>query len=127
MEYCYKTLSPNNPEGIFREGSLIRRIMFIIFGVVFWSVITVLIYFSLVGIGLLTSLTVWHDYDIYTGCLKNETCKRPQLLCSIDQNYKIYMACALPGILSTLILLSGLVGFIYLCIGGYEGLSLIHI
>lgn len=81
--------------------------MFIIFGVVFWSVITVLIYFSLVGIGLLTSLTVWHDYDIYTGCLHNQTtCNRP-LFCRTNNLYSIYGSCMLQGIASVFALVVG--------------------
>ena len=103
MEHCSiikETLSPNNPEGIFQEGSYCRRGMFFIIHFILICLIVIGLYFLIIGIGLLTSLTVWYPYDIHNGC-KNQTCSN-KIECRTDNSFSIYGMCFVQGVISSI-------------------------
>lgn len=95
--------SLDNPDGIFKKDSFIYdNIINTVKGFLILSLI-ISIYFLFIGMGLLTSLTVWHQYDIRSGCNSNCTA---HTMCHLGDSYTIFLWCLLPGILSTVIIVT---------------------
>ncbi len=99
--------SPDNDDGIFQKDSFSRRICIVIFHFFAICIIINLVYFTLLAIGLLTTLTVWYDYDIRTGCLTNQTCTyRYSAKCNASDSFTLFFNCMMQGVLSTVVIVA---------------------
>jgi hypothetical protein len=92
-----QVFSVDNPDSVFQNNSCLYKSLKNIVGTLFIIAIMVLIYFSLIGYGILTTYIWYHDeYSIFTGCLLNQTCTRPNG-CFINNNGSFYGFCFLKG------------------------------
>lgn len=106
-----------NPDGIFKEDTCIHKC----FTCIFACLIFALIYFSLGGFGLLSWYTWYHNvYNIESGCKWNETCTRPQIICT---THDVPSWCVLAGLISLSLILAVVLGVIVLTTGICMGIS----
>lgn len=92
-----QVFSADNPDSVFKKNSCLLNSLTNIIGTLFIILIIVLIYFSLIGYGILTTYISYHnEYSIYNGCLLNQTCTRPYG-CFINNNINFYCTCFFIG------------------------------